>query len=209
MNSNYEKKRNLEKSPEPKGSKGSKGKDDSLFVIHKHDASQLHYDFRMNVNGKLKSWAVPKGINLTANEKHLAIRTEDHPYDYADFEGVIPEDEYGGGTVMVWDKGTYKPLKDGKSMEDAIDDGALKFELNGEKLKGGFAMARTEKSSEGSDDDEKWVIFKLDDDEADARRKPTSTEPASAKTARTLEEIEEDEENSDEEGELEEDGEDD
>ena len=202
MASSYKNKRDFNKTDEPKGGKGGSK---HIFVIQKHDASQLHYDFRLNVSGKLKSWAIPKGLSMAANKKRLAIRTEDHPYDYADFEGAIPEGEYGGGTVMVWDKGTYKPIKEDashdKSMQDAIKDGALKFELKGEKIKGGFAMARTKKTSEGDDDREKWVIFKLDDDEADARRKPTSTENESVKTGRTLEEIESDEEEEDDENE--------
>ncbi|WP_456066885.1 DNA polymerase ligase N-terminal domain-containing protein [Halomonas rhizosphaerae] len=159
-----------------------------IFVIHKHDASQLHYDFRLRIGDVLASWAVPKGLSTEANDKRLAIRVEDHPLDYADFEGVIPEGEYGAGTVMVWDRGTYAPIldKDEKSMEDAREGGSLKFELHGEKLKGGFAMARTGKR----DGKEQWVIFKLDDEHADARRKPTSTEPNSVKTGRSLEEIE-------------------
>ncbi|HKK17615.1 MAG TPA: DNA polymerase ligase N-terminal domain-containing protein [Opitutales bacterium] len=160
------------------------------FVIQKHDATRLHYDFRLEMDGALASWAVPKGLSTAANEKRLAIRVEDHELDYADFEGVIPEDEYGGGTVMVWDRGTYEPIldddEDEKSMSDARDDGALKFELHGEKIKGGYAMARTGKR-EGK---EQWVIFKLDDEHADARRKPTRTEPDSVKTGRSIKEIE-------------------
>lgn len=157
------------------------------FVIHKHDASQLHYDFRLRIGDALASWAVPKGLSTAANEKRLAIRVEDHPLDYADFEGVLPEGQYGAGTVMVWDRGTYEPLLDDdkQSMEDARESGALKFALDGEKLKGGYAMARTG-TREGK---EQWVIFKLDDEHADARRKPTSTEPDSVKTGRSLEEI--------------------
>jgi len=157
------------------------------FVIHKHDASQLHYDFRLRIGDALASWAVPKGLSTAANEKRLAIRVEDHPLDYADFEGVIPEGQYGAGTVMVWDRGTYEPMLDDdkQSMADAREGGSLKFALDGEKLKGGYAMARTG-TREGK---EQWVIFKLDDEHADARRKPTSTEPDSVKTGRSLEEI--------------------
>lgn len=160
---------------------------DRLFVIHKHDASQLHYDLRLRIGDALASWAVPKGLSTAANDKRLAIRVEDHPLDYADFEGVIPEGEYGAGTVMVWDRGSYTPLLDDDtaSMEEAREAGALKFALDGEKLKGGYAMARTGTR----DGKEQWVIFKLDDEHADARRKPTSTEPDSVKTGRSLEEI--------------------
>lgn len=162
-----------------------------LFVIQKHDATTLHYDFRLRVGDVLVSWAVPKGLSTAANEKRLAIRVDDHPVDYADFEGVIPEDEYGGGTVMIWDKGSYEPLVEEKkdmesSMQAALGEGAVKFKLHGEKIKGGYAMAKTGKRG-GKD---QWVIFKLDDDEADARRKPQSTEPDSVKTDRSMEEIE-------------------
>ena len=162
-------------------------------MIQKHDASKLHYDFRLQVNDVLVSWAVPKGLSTEANEKRLAIRTEDHPLDYAHFEGVIPEDEYGGGTVMVWDKGQYEPIVEDhdheKTMQKAIEEGALKFNLKGKKLKGGYAMARIREEQ----DKEQWVIFKLDDEKADARRKPLSTEPNSVLTGRSLEEIKKEE----------------
>ncbi|MFW6233890.1 MAG: DNA polymerase ligase N-terminal domain-containing protein [Spirochaetota bacterium] len=160
-----------------------------LFVVHKHEARTLHYDFRLRIGDVLASWAVPKGLSTAANEKRLAIRVEDHPLDYADFEGVIPEGEYGAGTVMVWDTGTYEPIvdaeEDEKSMGEARDGGALKFKLNGQKLKGGYAMARTGKRA----GKEQWVIFKLDDSEADARRNPTSSEPDSVQSGRSLREI--------------------
>lgn len=164
------------------------------FVIHEHDASTLHYDFRLRIGDVLASWAVPKGLSTAANEKRLAVRVDDHPLDYGDFEGVIAEGQYGAGTVSIWDRGTYEPLideeDDDKSMEAAREEGKLKFTLKGEKLEGGYAMARTGKRG----GKEQWVIFKLDDEAADARRKPTETEPESVKTGRTLEEIEEEEE---------------
>jgi len=184
----YREKRNFKKTDEPKGEKSDS---DNIFVIQKHDAQNLHYDFRLSIDGVLKSWAVPRGLSTEANEKRLAIRTEDHPVDYADFEGVIPEDEYGGGTVMVWDKGEYDSIKNGdKSMKEALEDGALKFELKGEKIKGGYAMARTQQGDDDDDQNEQWVIFKLDDKHADARRNPQSTEPDSVLTGRSLEELE-------------------
>ncbi|WP_133131238.1 DNA polymerase ligase N-terminal domain-containing protein [Legionella yabuuchiae] len=190
----YHSKRDFRKTEEPKNDSRIK-EGQCIFVIQKHDASQLHYDFRLQIDGSLKSWAVPKGLSTAANEKRLAIRTEDHPLDYAKFEGVIPEGEYGAGTVMVWDFGQYEPLENDdehkKSMSEALRGGALKFRLEGEKIKGGYAMARMNRGDD--DDDEQWVIFKLDDEEADARRNPTSSEPDSVLTGRSLEEIAEEE----------------
>lgn len=166
-----------------------------IFVIQKHDASNLHYDFRIEVEGVLKSWAVPKGPSTDPSEKRLAIPTEDHPLAYADFEGVIPEGEYGGGTVLVWDRGSYRNLKEAdedeeqpKSVSEQLDEGHATIWLNGEKLSGGYALIRTSKG-----DDPMWLLIKMNDEEADARRNPTSTEPKSVKTGRTLEEIREEE----------------
>ncbi|KTD64325.1 DNA ligase D, 3''-phosphoesterase domain protein [Legionella spiritensis] len=184
----YQNKRHFEKTSEPSGKNCSK-KSTSLFVIQKHDASQLHYDFRLQYQDVLLSWAVPKGLSTAANEKRLAIRTENHPLDYADFEGVIPEGEYGAGTVLVWDKGEYEPIieedEPEKTMEKALKDGSLKFKLNGQKIQGGYAMARINTEQ----DREQWVIFKLDDDDADARRNPVHSEPDSVLTGRSLKDI--------------------
>lgn len=188
----YQKKRDFKKTDEPEG-RTAMDNSKNIFIIQKHDAQNLHYDFRLSIDGVLKSWAVPKGLSTKAKEKRLAIRTEDHPVDYADFEGVIPEGEYGAGTVMIWDKGEFESLEEDndKSIKKALDDGALKFDLKGKKIKGGYAMART---NQGDDDgNEQWVIFKLDDDKADARRNPLSSEPDSVKTGRSLEEIKKEE----------------
>jgi DNA ligase D-like protein (predicted 3'-phosphoesterase) len=141
------------------------------------------------VDGVLKSWAVPKNLSTDTKEKRLALRTEDHPIEYADFEGIISEDKYGGGKVIVWDAGTYEPLqeedkKKTKSMEDALKDGKIKIRLKGKKLKGGYALINTK----GSDED-KWLIIKLKDDEADARRNPVNTEPESVISGKKIEEI--------------------
>lgn len=188
----YRKKRDFKQSPEPFGKK--KSSDKPIFVIHKHDASSLHYDFRIEMDGVLKSWAVPKGPSTNPEEKRLALPTEDHPYDYVDFEGVIPEDQYGAGVVMVWDAGTYRNLKaesdedDSVSMIEAFDDGHITIWLEGKKLQGGYAFIRTDKGK-----DEKWIMVKMDDDKADARRNPTSTEPKSVLTGRTLKQIRDDE----------------
>ena len=189
----YEKKRDFKKTGEPKGG-GKKKSDGTIFVIQKHDASRLHYDVRLEVDGVLKSWAVPKGPSTDPSEKRLAVPTEDHPMEYADFEGVIPEDQYGGGTVMVWDTGPYRNLKaekegdSKKTMEESYDEGRVEVWLEGEKLKGGYAFIRT-----GKGDDSRWLMIKMRDDEADARRKPTSTENKSVKTGRTMKQIEKEE----------------
>ncbi|HSR63114.1 MAG TPA: DNA polymerase ligase N-terminal domain-containing protein [Gammaproteobacteria bacterium] len=186
----YRSKRDFKKSSEPPGRGKLRRFKKNLFTIQKHDASHLHYDFRLRVDDVLASWAVPKGLSTRANEKRLAVRTEDHPLDYADFEGVIPAGQYGGGTVLVWDMGTYNPVFEDKSrkksMRQLLEEGKLKFNLQGEKLQGGYAMVRTGRHK----DKEQWLIFKLDDEYADARRNPVSTQPDSVLTGRSLKEIE-------------------
>lgn len=191
---NYKDKRDFDNTDEPSNGDVSFDWADErpVFVIQKHDASSLHYDFRIEVDGTLKSWAVPKGPSMDPSDKKLAIPTEDHPLDYADFEGVIPEDEYGGGTVMIWDRGCYRNLKDDKSVADQLDDGHATIWLEGEKICGGYALTRTD-----SGDDERWLLVKMDDDEADARRNPTSTENKSVATERTLKEISKEESDDD------------
>jgi len=186
----YRKKRDFRRTQEPSGETEKSG-EQPIFVIQKHDASNLHYDFRLEVDGVLKSWAVPKGPSTDPSEKRLALPTEDHPLEYADFEGVIPKDEYGGGSVMVWDRGQYHNLLADKdepvSMQQAYRDGQLEVDLQGQKLTGGYALIRT-----GDDPDSRWLMVKMDDEAADARRNPTSTEPKSVLTDRTLDEIVED-----------------
>lgn len=186
----YRDKRDFRRTNEPSGEKGKPG-ERPVFVIQKHDASHLHYDFRLEIGGALKSWAVPKGPSTDPREKRLAVQTEDHPLDYADFEGTIPQGEYGGGTVLVWDAGWYRNLKvddDGKeqtAMADAHADGHLSFWLEGQKLRGGYALTRfrTERGKA------QWLLVKMDDETADARRNPVSTQPESVISARTLEQI--------------------
>src|SRR3984893_4678814 len=139
----YRRKRDFAKTREPSGEesapKSSEGR--LRFVIQKHAASQLHFDLRLELDGVMKSWAVPKGPSLDPSVKRLAMQVEDHPIDYAKFEGVIPEGEYGGGTVMVWDYGTYEP-EDTDDVSAAIRKGELKFSLNGKKLKGSWGLVR-------------------------------------------------------------------
>lgn len=190
----YRRKRDFSKTGEPEGGIGdSKGK--PVFVIQKHDASSLHYDFRLEIDGVLVSWAVPKGLSTDPREKRLAVKTEDHPLAYAEFEGVIPEGEYGAGPVLIWDRGTYRNLKneDGKEVEmgKAVEQGHVAVWLEGEKLRGGYALTRVD--YRGKDD---WLVVKMRDKEADARRRPVNTQPESVESGRTIEEIAKEEQNS-------------
>ena len=160
------------------------------FVIQKHDATTLHYDFRLEVDGVLKSWAVPKGPSMDPKDRRLAMPVEDHPLSYFDFEGVIPKGSYGAGPVIVWDVGTYDNITevDGQpvSVSQGLKDGYVAVWLKGEKLTGGWSLRRV---SIGRDKREKWLLVKKRDDAADARRNPTSTQPESALTGRTIEEV--------------------
>jgi bifunctional non-homologous end joining protein LigD len=189
----YLEKRDFRKTPEPKGGKKTqrRKRESPIFVIQKHDASKLHYDFRLEVAGVLKSWAVPKGPSTDPRETRLAVPTEDHPLEYAEFEGRIPDGTYGAGTVLVWDAGIYSNLTsddDGNEaeLEGALKDGHASVWLEGEKIKGGYALTRIA----GGEDEERWLLVKMDDAEADARRNPVSTEPRSVLSGRTLEQIE-------------------
>src|SRR5690242_9408173 len=151
----YKKKRKFDKTPEP-GPTKKRTRTGRMFVIQKHRATQLHYDFRLELDGVLKSWAVPKGPSLDPTVKRLAMQVEDHPVEYGAFEGIIPEGEYGGGTVLLWDRGTWEPLGDAR--ED-YRKGRLKFRLHGDKLRGGWMLVRTGgRSSER--DARHWLLFK-------------------------------------------------
>ncbi|HEY2496269.1 MAG TPA: DNA polymerase ligase N-terminal domain-containing protein [Candidatus Angelobacter sp.] len=154
----YNKKRKFSDTPEPEG-KLEHG-ERHRFVVQKHRASRLHYDFRLEMDGVLKSWAVPKGPSLDPGDKRLAMQVEDHPVSYFHFEGKIPEGNYGAGTVMVWDTGTWEPLGDEHAM---LNKGDLKFQLNGEKLKGEFVLAKMRSRRPGSKGTE-WLLIKKKDD---------------------------------------------
>jgi len=183
----YQAKRDFSRTPEPSG-KGTRTPPEPIFVIQKHAASHLHYDFRLEVDGVLKSWAIPKGPSTDPKDKRLAVPTEDHPLEYAGFEGTIPEGAYGAGTVLVWDTGPYRNLteKKGESipMAQAVAHGHVKIWLEGKKLKGGYALTRFRTGK-----DESWLLVKADDEEADLSRNPVATEPRSVLTGRALEEI--------------------
>ncbi|MFP4461977.1 MAG: DNA polymerase ligase N-terminal domain-containing protein [Thermotogota bacterium] len=181
----YHQKRDFEQTSEPKESSKKASGEKPIFVIQKHDASNLHYDFRLQVGDVLKSWAVPKGPSTDPSEKRLALETEDHPVDYADFEGTIPEGQYGAGVVIVWDKGTYENTSEKNdeklSMEEAVEKGHITVTLHGKKLKGEFALIRTQ-----GGENPKWLLMKKKDAEADARRNPVSTEPKSVLSGKTI-----------------------
>ncbi|MFW5882912.1 MAG: DNA ligase D [Verrucomicrobiota bacterium] len=186
MPKTYSEKRNFSNTPEPSGENGQQRDDNApFFVVQKHEASSLHYDFRLAHNGTLKSWAVPKGPSLKPAEKRLAIQVEDHPLDYADFEGVIPEGEYGGGTVLIWDRGGFEPHKD---MDEGLKKGRLQFALDGEKLKGDFELVRFREKEESGD---QWLLIKHKDEHArDGCRKAITKEaPDSVVSQRSLKEV--------------------
>jgi len=194
----YRSKRDFRRSPEPSGKGGDRPhfekRGNPIFVIQKHDASTLHYDFRLEVDGVLASWAVPKGPSTDPREKRLAVQVEDHPMGYADFEGVIPEAEYGGGTVLVWDAGPYRNLREDDEgneipMAEALKRGQAEVWLEGRKLCGGYALVNSRMRGKK----ENWLLIKMKDAAADARRNPTKTQPESVLTGRTLEEVAEEE----------------
>jgi bifunctional non-homologous end joining protein LigD len=153
------------------------------FVIQKHAARALHYDFRLELDGVLLSWAVPKGPSLNTADKRLAIQVEDHALDYRDFEGMIPQGQYGGGAVIVWDRGTWTPLKD---PHEGMKNGRLDFSLDGEKLRGRFVLIRTK----GEEKKPQWLLMKRTDEfvEKDAKS-IVERKPASVLTGRTIEDV--------------------
>ena len=179
----YVRKRRFDKTPEPRGKVASRSK--RRFVVQKHRASALHYDFRLEADGVLLSWAVPKGPSLDPAVKRLAMQVEDHPIEYGTFEGVIPEGEYGGGTVMLWDHGTYEPDPDTDDVGKALRAGELKYTLHGKKLHGGWVLVRT--------DGRRWLLMKRKDAAASNTVDITTAEPRSVKTGRLLAEIARDE----------------
>jgi DNA ligase D-like protein (predicted 3'-phosphoesterase) len=187
----YRSKRDFGKTPEPQGTSPSRWKknDNPFFVIQKHAASRLHYDFRLEVDGVLKSWAVPKGPSMDPADKRLAVETEDHPMDYADFEGIIPEDEYGGGTVIVWDAGPYRNLKEvgGKeaSLADSYRRGTIEVWLEGKKIRGGFALVH----SRMGENEKNWLLIKMKDKAANPEDDPVSERTESVISGRTIEDV--------------------
>ncbi len=193
----YREKRDFARTGEPAGDETGTGGPVPVFVIQKHAARRLHYDLRLEIGGVLASWAVPKGPSTDPARKRLAVRTEDHPLDYAGFEGVIPAGEYGGGTVMVWDRGIYENLRaakadDGADMPRSLADGTIEVRLEGEKLRGAWALVRT-RGRFGKPGDENWLLIKKRDAEADPGADVTGERPDSVLTGRSLDQIAEEE----------------
>lgn len=201
----YRKKRNFKTSPEPRGAQSNikrktQGKSKtpssrSLFVIQLHDASHLHYDLRLKIGSVLKSWAIPKGPSLNPNDKRLAVQTEDHPIEYAKFEGVIPEGHYGAGYVLVWDKGTFKNCTLSRTTQDkeknkildlekAYKNGHIIFDVNGKKLHGKFVLQRFKNDAKPA-----WMLIKMKDEFSDGRKNIIKSRPESVLTGLTLKQM--------------------
>jgi len=185
----YKKKRSFNRTPEPSGEKNKAGS--ALhFVVQKHDASQLHYDFRLEMNGVLKSWAIPKGPSLNPDIKRLAIMVEDHPFDYRNFEGIIPEGNYGAGVVMIWDEGVYRSADinssdiklQEKNILQQLHNGKLNFILEGSKLKGEFVLVKSHGLGEND-----WLFMKVKDRFASSE--DITKKDKSVKSKKTLEQI--------------------
>jgi bifunctional non-homologous end joining protein LigD len=184
----YRRKRDFKKTPEPAGQVSAPPRDqERSYLIQKHAASRLHYDFRLELEGVLKSWAVPKGPSLDPADKRLAMHVEDHPLEYGEFEGTIPKGQYGGGTVMLWDRGTWEPVGDPHKSYRA---GSLKFTLKGEKLRGGWALVKIGGRRKDGDD-RSWLLIKERDQQARAGQAESivASEPKSVATGRTIEQI--------------------
>ena len=180
----YRKKRRFGVTPEPPGGRGPRRRRPSLaFVVQKHRASHLHYDFRLEWKGVLLSWAVPKGPSLDPSVKRLAMQVEDHPLEYAGFEGIIPEGEYGGGTIMVWDRGTWTP--EVPDVDAALRKGELKFTLHGKKLRGSWVLVRTRGGPSGKP---AWLLIKHRDAFA-SDEDVVTTRPRSVVSGRIMAEI--------------------
>src|SRR6478752_8196778 len=175
----YKRKRDFSVTAEP-GPEERKDAKGNRFVVQKHDASRLHYDFRLEMGGVLASWAVPKGFPVTRGERHLAVHVEDHPVDYAEFEGIIPKGQYGGGTVMVWDLGTYEML--GGEPLQAVKDGKLHLQLHGQKLKGEWTLVQSHMHG----DEKNWFLIKTGDSVRPISKKQ---EEHSVTSGRTMKQI--------------------
>ena len=181
--------------PERSGRSAPEGAEGGLFVVHEHAARRLHYDLRLELDGVMKSWAVPKGPSLDPAEKRLAVHVEDHPIEYAAFEGVIPPGEYGAGTVVLWDRGVWKGVEAAAAdPRAAYESGKLKFRLEGEKLRGRWMLVRLRPRPDEDDKADNWLFFKERDDEARAgdEAEVVRTRPGSVASGRSLRQVTED-----------------
>jgi len=185
----YHQKRNFAKTPEPAGGVPSSGQE-PIFVIHKHAATRLHYDLRLEVEGVLKSWSVPRGPSSEPADRRLAVEVEDHPLDYRDFEGVIPKGQYGAGRVIVWDRGTYRNITDDPQhptpMARALEDGKVEIFFEGHKVRGGYALIRMQRPGQARNN---WLLIKLKDEHVGALPADLEDRPESVVTGRTLEDL--------------------
>lgn len=182
----YQTMRDFSETPEPSGKEKRPRRKKPMFVIQKHQASHLHYDFRLEMEGVLKSWAVPKGPSYNPSEKRLAMMTEDHPYEYGSFEGVIPEGNYGAGNVIIWDTGTWEFVEPGNDPVKALAGGKLTFRLMGKKMFGEWALVRIKgRSPKGNE----WLLLKHRDEFANEKVDVTRVAPRSVVSNRTLEEV--------------------
>src|ERR1700761_5510784 len=180
----YDRKRDFNATPEPKGKKRASSKT-LRFVVQKHHASRLHYDFRLEAGGVLASWAVPKGPSLDTHERRLAMHVEDHPYDYRTFEGIIPSGNYGAGSVIVWDEGTYT-LAEGTDPVEEIAGGKIKFILNGKKMHGMFSLVKIK--PKGGESGDPWLLIKDTDEFVDPSY-DVNDHPESATSGKTLDDL--------------------
>jgi DNA ligase D-like protein (predicted 3'-phosphoesterase) len=198
--SEYERKRDFETTSEPRAKRRPRRAEHPRFVIQKHSARSLHYDLRLEIGDGLASWAVPKGPSLDPRVKRLAMRTEEHPLEYLEFEGVIPKGEYGAGQMIVWDRGVFENISEPRdsgakqtagrrgeplTLEQGLEKGDLKVFLLGDKVRGAFALFRTSDAGER----EQWLLVKKKGEGADARRNPVSTQPESVLSGRTIEDL--------------------
>ncbi|MFZ3565414.1 DNA polymerase ligase N-terminal domain-containing protein [Streptomyces sp. BH097] len=193
----YRGNRNFDATAEPAGEQSTdRDGEEPVFVVQIHDASTMHFDFRLEVDGVLKSWSIPKGPSTDPHDKRLALPTEDHPLDYRDFEGVIPHDEYGGGTVIVWDRGTYSPAAHDKKnrpvpFDEALENGHATFDLHGEKLRGRYALTRFK----GREDKPTWLLVR--EGTGGSGGTPDPRRARSARSGRTLRQVAEEAEGGD------------
>ncbi|MEU6671689.1 DNA polymerase ligase N-terminal domain-containing protein [Streptomyces sp. NPDC046727] len=187
----YRGKRDFERTREPSGETAPGGGDEPRFVVQIHDARRMHFDFRLQVEDVLKSWSIPKGPSSDPADKRLAVPTEDHPLEYEDFEGVIPKGEYGGGTVIVWDRGTYEPLshdRRGRPVDfgESLERGHATFRLHGTKLHGEYALTRFRS---GEDEEEAWLLVRKGPARSAGHGTPDPRRARSVRTGRTLAQV--------------------